>query len=296
MRPTIRRRHGFRAVPDQSSSLVPAVIADTMVEHLRVAPGQPARLAARDPGDELGLPGKDEVKPERERLLDQLRDLQSRLWAEASRSVLLVLQGLDTSGKDGAIKHVFSGVNPQGVADASFKAPSPADLAHDYLWRIHARCPQRGEIGIFNRSHYEDIVTVAVLGLAPEDVWSRRYRHVREFERMLADEGTTLVKVFLHISKKEQRKRLEARLERPEKRWKFKLEDLEMRKRWDQLMEGYEAALTETSTDWAPWYVVPADRKWVRNVAVARVLVDTLERLGPRYPEPAEDLSGAVVE
>jgi PPK2 family polyphosphate:nucleotide phosphotransferase len=266
-----------------------------MMDALRVEPGTGARLLERSPADDLGLPGKSEVGPERKQLLERLGDLQERLWAESERSVLLVLQGLDTSGKDGAIKHVFSGVNPSGIADASFKAPNDAELAHDYLWRIHAACPPRGEIGIFNRSHYEDIVTVRVLGLVAGDVWPRRYRHVREFERMLTDEGTTMLKVFLHISREEQRERLEARLQDPRKRWKFRSSDLETRERWDELMDAYDEALTETSTEWAPWYVVPADRKWVRNVAVARLLVDTLERLDPRFPEPEEDLSGLEI-
>jgi PPK2 family polyphosphate:nucleotide phosphotransferase len=263
---------------------------------LAVAPGGPAGLARRDAADRLGLPGKEEVEPLRADLLVRLRALQDRLWAEASRSVLLVLQGLDTSGKDGTIEHVFSGVNPQGVANASFKAPTHLELAHDYLWRIHHACPKRGEIGIFNRSHYEDLVTVRVLGLVSQDACRRRLRHVREFERMLSEEGTTLVKVFLHISRDEQAERLRARLDDPEKRWKFRRRDLETRERWDDYLAAYEEAISETSTEWAPWYVVPADRKWVRNVAVATLLVDVLEQLDPRYPEPEEDLSGIVVE
>ncbi len=267
-----------------------------MIERLRVEPGTAAGLAQRDPTDRLELDGKEEVEPVKAEFLERLRDLQDRLWAEASRSVLLVLQGLDTSGKDGTIEHVFSGVNPQGIADASFKAPAPPELAHDYLWRVHACCPPRGEIGIFNRSHYEDLVTVRVLGLVDGDRCLRRMRHVREFERMLTDEGTTVVKVFLHISKEEQAERLRSRLEDPDKRWKFRTGDLETRKRWDDYLAGYEEAISETSTDWAPWYVVPADRKWVRNIAVSRLLVETLERLDPRYPEPEEDLSGIVVQ
>jgi PPK2 family polyphosphate:nucleotide phosphotransferase len=210
--------------------------------------------------------------------------------------VLLVLQGLDTSGKDGTIRHVFTGVNPQGTTVAAFKAPAGEELAHDYLWRVHAVCPRRGQIGVFNRSHYEDIVTVGVLGLAPEEVWKRRYDHVREFERMLVDEGTTVLKVFLNLSREEQRERFEERLADPEKRWKFRVEDLETRARWDELAEAYDEAITRTSTEWAPWYVVPADRKWVRNVAVARLLVHALEELDPQFPEPAEDLAGIRID
>jgi PPK2 family polyphosphate:nucleotide phosphotransferase len=266
-----------------------------VIEKLIVEPGTKAGLARRDPSDRLGLADKAEAARAVDELVTELRTLHDRFWAEARRSVLLVLQGMDTSGKDGAIKRVFAGLNPQGVRVASFKAPTGIELAHDYLWRVHAVLPERGEIGIFNRSHYEDIVTVGVRNLAPKTVWSRRYRHVREFERGLADEGTTLIKVFLHISSEEQRDRLQARVDDPDKRWKFRLGDLEARKLWDPFMAAYDDALTKTSTKWAPWYVVPADRKWVRDVAVARLLVQTLRRLDPHFPEPEEDLSGVVV-
>ena len=266
-----------------------------MLDAMRVNPGRAADLSGRDPGDRLGLADREFAEPVRLALLQRLHGLQDRLWAERERSVLLVLQGLDTSGKDGTISHVFGGVNPAGVSDAAFKAPVGAELEHDYLWRVHHACPPRGDIGIFNRSHYEDIVTVRVRKLREKEVWKRRYRHVREFERMLVDEGTTLVKVFLHISREEQAERLQARLDDPDKRWKFRSADLETRELWDEFTAAYEDAITETSTEWAPWYVVPADRKWVRNVAVAELLVKTLERLDPGYPEPAEDLSGIVV-
>lgn len=266
-----------------------------MIDRLLVKPGEPAGLVVRDPADRLGLDGKDEARTVRDELLERLHELQDRFWAEATRSVLLVLQGLDTSGKDGTIEHVFHGMNPQGVRAAAFKAPTVHELAHDYLWRVHDRCPARGEIGIFNRSHYEDLVTVRVLGLVPAEACRTRYRHVQEFERMLSDEGTTIVKVFLHISKEEQAERLQARLDDPDKRWKFRAGDVETRRRWDDYMDCYEEALTETSTGWAPWHVVPADRKWVRNVAVATLLVHTLESLDPRFPEPEEDLSGITI-
>ena len=268
----------------------------SLVEPLLVTPGEPALLADRDPRDRLGLSGKREAEELTEGLGDELRELQSRLWAESTRSVLLVLQGLDTAGKDSTIRRVFSGVNPLGCRVASFKAPSEDDLDHDYLRRVHAACPGRGEIGIFNRSHYEDVGVARVKKLVSEETWRRRYRHIREFERLLADEGTTMVKVFLHISTDEQRKRLQERLDDPSKTWKFRLADLEDRRLWDAFMAAYEDALTETSTEWAPWYVVPADRKWVRDVAVATLLVETLRRLDPRYPPPPEDLAGVVVE
>jgi PPK2 family polyphosphate:nucleotide phosphotransferase len=200
------------------------------------------------------------------------------------RSVLLVLQGLDASGKDGTIRNVLTGLNPQGCRVVSFKAPTATDLDHDYLWRVHALCPARGEIGIFNRSHYEDVATVRVLELAPAQVWKQRPHHIREFERLLTDEGTAVVKVFLHVSPDEQRRRLQERLDDPEKAWKFRVGDIDARIHWNDYMDAYEDVITETSTAWAPWHVVPADRNWVRNLAVAELLVHTLESLDPKLP------------
>jgi PPK2 family polyphosphate:nucleotide phosphotransferase len=265
-----------------------------MLEQLIVKPGATANLAGRDPRDTLGLAGKAEANERLTALLAELSKYQTRLWAEGRRSVLLILQGLDASGKDGAIRKVFTGVNPQGCRAVSFKAPTETELAHDFLWRIHANCPARGEIGIFNRSHYEDVVTVGVMELAPEDVWRPRIGLIPEFERTLTEEGTTIIKCYLHISKDEQKKRLEARLVKPEKRWKFNPGDLETRRRWDQFLAAYEEALTATSTAFAPWHVVPADRKWVRNVAVASLLVDALRRLDPQLPQP--QLDGLTIE
>ena len=207
----------------------------------------------------------------------------------------MVLQGMDASGKDGTIRRVFTGVNPQGCDVTAFKAPSHDELAHDYLWRVHARCPRRGEIGIWNRSHYEDIVTVHVRGLIDDERRDRRIRHVRHFEELLHDEGTTVLKLFLHISHDEQRRRLQRRLDDPEKRWKFDPSDLEARDQWDAYQEEYERAITGTSTPHAPWYVVPADHKWVRDVAVARLLVATLRDLRPEIPPPLPSLDGISV-
>jgi PPK2 family polyphosphate:nucleotide phosphotransferase len=258
----------------------------TLIRALRVQPGERPRLDVRDPADRLGLADKAAGEERLGRLVARLAVLQNRLWAEGARSVLLVLQGLDASGKDGTIRKVLTGVNPQGCRVVSFKAPAGAELAHDYLWRVHASCPGRGEIGIFNRSHYEDVVAVRVRDLAPAKVWARRPGHIGAFERLLSDEGTTVVKVYLHISKEEQAKRLQERLDDPEKRWKFRPEDLEDRRRWDDFQVAYEDVLRETSSQWAPWHVVPADRKWVRNVAVAELLVDTLERMDPKLPTP----------
>ena len=262
---------------------------------LRVDPGRPARIHERDPDETLGL-DKDEGKELLDTLDERLAVLHQRLYAESRRSILLVLQGLDASGKDGVIRSVFSGLNPQGCRVVSFKAPTSTELAHDYFWRVHAVLPARGELGIFNRSHYEDIVTARMRELAPEEVWNRRPGHVREWERMLTDEGTTVVKVFLNVSKDEQRKRLQERIDNPEKRWKFRLEDLEVRKRFDDYIAAYEDALTQTSTEWAPWYVVPADRNWVKALAVTQLLVDTLDQLDPKLPEPEPGIEGLVVD
>ena len=267
-----------------------------MRDKLLVRPGDPSRLSERDPGDRLGLKDKNSAAVAVADLLDELRLLQNRLWAESSRSLLVVLQGMDACGKDGTVRRVLSGVNPQGCRVTSFKVPCEHERAHDYLWRIHAACPARGEIGIFNRSHYEDVVTTHVLGLVDDATRSRRFAHVREFEGMLHDEGMTIVKVFLQVSKAEQRKRLQARLDDPEKRWKFRLDDLATRSRWDDYQREYEEAIDATSTAWAPWHVVPGDHKWVRDVAVSSLLAHALREMDPRPPDPAEDLEGIVVE
>ena len=266
-----------------------------MRERLIVKPGKPANLAKRDARDDLGLDNKDEAKELLDELIEELALLQNRLWAESERSLLLVLQGLDASGKDGTIRSVFTGVNPQGCRVVSFKAPSSNERAHDYLWRIHDVCPARGRIGIFNRSHYEDVVAVRVRKLAPKSVWSKRPGHINEFERMLSDEGTTIVKVYLHLSKEEQRERLQERVDNPEKRWKFRAGDLDDRALWDDYMKAFEETITETSTNWAPWYVVPTDRNWVRNVGVASLLVETLRELDPQIPDPEKGIAGTIV-
>jgi PPK2 family polyphosphate:nucleotide phosphotransferase len=266
-----------------------------MLRKLRVDPGSGARLSKRATDDKLGLTDKLEGQVRREELVEEMRGLHDRLWAEASRSVLLVLQGMDTSGKDGTIRRVFSGVNPQGCRIASFKTPTVPELEHDYLWRIHAEAPERGKIGIFNRSHYEDVVAARLVGVVDGARCKRRFQHIQEWERALTDEGTTVVKVFLHISPEEQRLRLQARLDDPTKRWKFSPADVETRTLWPQYVSAYEEAITATSTAHAPWYVVPADRKWVRDVAVASLLVSTLRELDPQYPQPQADLDAVVI-
>jgi PPK2 family polyphosphate:nucleotide phosphotransferase len=256
-----------------------------MLDRLIVRPGSAAGLERRDTRATLGLPGKEEAKEQLATLLEELSSLQERLYAEGKRSILLILQGVDASGKDGTIRHVFTGVNPQGCRVTSFKAPTPLELAHDFLWRIHAECPARGMIGIFNRSHYEDVVTVRVLGLESQVVWRRRPKQIVEFERYLVEEGTTVLKCFLHVSAEEQRERFAERLSNPAKRWKFNPDDEETNRRYGEFTTAYEEALTATSTEWAPWHVVPADRNWVRNLAVATVLVEALRRLDPQFPD-----------
>ena len=221
--------------------------------------------------------------------------LQNRLFAEGGQSLLVVLQAMDAAGKDGTIRSIFTGLNPAGVRVTSFKVPAGREAEQDYLWRVHANCPGKGEIGVFNRSHYEDVLVVRVKGFVPEDRWKLRYRHIREFERLLADEGTRIVKLYLHVSKDEQRARLQDRIDDPEERWKFRVGDLDDRKLWGSYMEAYEDAMAETSERHAPWYVVPADHKWVRNLAVARLLRTTLEEMDPRLPAPEAGIDGLKV-
>jgi PPK2 family polyphosphate:nucleotide phosphotransferase len=258
---------------------------------------RPFSLAARDPGDTRGAPGDEDATREAVGALkDHLRALQDRLYAESERALLVVLQAMDAGGKDGAIKHVFRCVNPQGVRVTSFIRPTEDELAHDFLWRVHAATPAQGVIGIFNRSHYEDVLVARVRELVPEHVWRARYDHINAFEALLAQDGRThVLKVFLHISAEEQAERLRERLERPDKRWKFRREDVSEREHWDDYMAAYQEAIERTSTEHAPWYVVPADHKWFRDWAVTRIVIETLEAMDPRYPEPAEDLDGLRV-
>ncbi|MET0420827.1 MAG: PPK2 family polyphosphate kinase, partial [Acidimicrobiia bacterium] len=267
-----------------------------LIEELVVSPGHDAHLAKRNPANRLGLGGKAEGRDVIDGLLAELDDLHNRLWAEAKQSVVLVLQGMDAAGKDGTIRRVLTGLNPQGCTVANFKEPTATDLAHDYLRRVHDACPPRGLLGVMNRSHYEDVVMARLIGVIDDDQRERRFGHIREFERMLTDEGTSVVKVFLHISKDEQRARLQARIDDPEKNWKFRHSDLEARGHWDELQGLYDTAIGATSTEWAPWYVVPGDHKWVRDVAIATLLVDVFERLNPKIPDPEAGLEGVIVE
>jgi PPK2 family polyphosphate:nucleotide phosphotransferase len=254
----------------------------------------PVRLADIDPDDDGGH-RKADVRAELDELRGRLASLQERLYAEGRQSLLVVLQAMDTGGKDGTIKHVFRGVNPQGCQVSSFKQPTPDELSRDFLWRVHARTPADGMIGIFNRSHYEDVLIVRVANLRPREVWEPRFDHINAFEQVLAGEGTTIVKLFLHISRDEQRRRLQARLADPSKHWKFNPGDLVERARWDDYQRAYEDVLNRCSSPTAPWYVIPADRKWYRNLLVARILVATLERMDPRYPDAEQPLAGIEV-
>ena len=266
-----------------------------MIEALRVAPGSAPGIAERDARDDLGLVDKAAAKEALRGLRERISELQEGLYAEGSHAVLLVLQGLDASGKDGVIRSVFTGVNPMGVRVSSFGVPGETELAHDYLWRVHAELPRRGTIGVFNRSHYEDVIAVRMHALAPDEVWRRRPAHLREWERMLVDEGTTIVKAFLNVSREEQRLRFQERIDDPAKRWKFRMGDLEVRERFDEYVAAWEEVIGETSTDWAPWHVVPADRNWAKSTAVATLVVDALERLDPRMPAAEPGLEGLVV-
>lgn len=264
----------------------------------RIHPGQTLDLATRDTRD-IGLYpdlSKKTSRPVLAGLNKRLSALQQRLWAGGERSLLVVIQAMDTGGKDGTIRRVLSGVNPQGVDVHGFGVPSELELAHDYLWRVHARTPADGRIGVFNRSHYEDVLVVRVLNLVPQQRWARRFKHIRAFEQMLVDEGTAIVKIMLNISRDEQKERLEARLADPSKMYKFNPGDLATRARWDDYMGAYEEAIVETSTESAPWFVVPADRKWYRNLAVSKILVEALEGLDLAFPDPDFDPSTIVIE
>jgi PPK2 family polyphosphate:nucleotide phosphotransferase len=257
-----------------------------MLDAMRITPGTPAQLAKRITDDKLGLGTKADAPQILAELTERMTLLQTKLWAEDRRSLLIVLQAMDAAGKDGTIRQVFSGLNPQGCSVTGFKAPTDAELDHDYLWRVHSACPRRGEIGIFNRSHYEDVLAVRLLELAPEKQWRKRFGHIRAFEQLLTDEGTTVVKINLLVSRDEQMQRFKDRLADPTKRWKFRAADLDVNKRYDDYIAAYEDAINETSTKQCPWYVVPADRKWVRNIAVSRVLVHHLEQMDPKFPPP----------
>ena len=262
-----------------------------------VEPGKKIVLAERNPNDTGAFEGgKEKGLKVLQELNLELQALQEVLYAEQKHRVLVVLQAMDTGGKDGAIRRVFEGVNPQGVKVASFKVPTPEEMAHDFLWRVHKVVPGDGDLVIFNRSHYEDVLVVRVHEYVPKSVWKKRYDQINEFEKLLAENGTTILKFFLHVDKDEQKERLQARLDDPSKHWKFRLGDLEERKLWDQYQEAYEDVFNKTSTEYAPWYIVPANRKWYRDLVISTVLVNTLKDLKMKYPESEENLDGVVIE
>jgi len=262
---------------------------------LRVPPKTRFSMSDHDPGAMHGW-DKDEAREATKEQLKRLGDLHDKLWAEAKHPVLVVMQGIDAAGKDGAIGTVVGAFNPQGVSVSAFKVPTAEEAAHDFLWRIHKRVPAKGEIGVFNRSHYEEVLVVRVHDLVPREVWATRYETIRQFEDMLTQTGTRIVKFFLYISKEEQRERLQERHDNPKKQWKFSMGDIEERKLWDKYMEAYEDALSETSTADSPWYAIPSNRNWFRDLAISTILADTLEDLKPSYPEPEEFPADLVIE
>lgn len=262
---------------------------DHLSQALIVKPGKKIKLADIDPGDTAGMKNKQKALERVEQNRSKLGNLHTLLYAENKRSLLIVLQGMDASGKDGTIRHVMSGVNPQGCGVTSFKVPSAEEQDHDFLWRIHKAVPPKGDIGIFNRSHYEDVLIVRVHGLVPREVWSARYEQINRFERILSENQVKILKFFLHISKDEQKKRLQERLADPAKNWKMSLQDLKERELWKDYMEAYEDALTACSTAWAPWFIIPADDKWFRNLAVSQIIIEALESFDMTYPKPSFD-------
>jgi PPK2 family polyphosphate:nucleotide phosphotransferase len=259
-------------------------------KELRVRPGAKIALGKVDAGDTHGV-DKDAAEKILVKNLERLAVLQYRLYAESKRAVLVVLQGIDAGGKDGTIRHVLTGMNPQGVKVTAFKAPEGAEKRHDYLWRVHQAIPEHGQIGIFNRSHYEDVLIVRVHNLVPKKVWSRRYDQINDFERMLTGNDVHIVKFLLYIDRDEQARRFRERIHDPAKNWKFSEDDVKERAYWDDYMDAYEAMLHKCSTDYAPWHVVPANRKWFRNLAVSQVLIEELESMNLKFPKPGVDLS-----
>ena len=257
--------------------------------------GQPVDLATCDPGDTGGLK-KSDARAQLEDNLRRMAELQEMMYAQRKHALLIVLQAMDAGGKDSTIRHVMDGFNPQGCHVYSFGVPTEKELAHDFLWRIHQVTPPRGFVSIFNRSHYEDVLVVRVKELVPEEVWRPRYEHINAFERLLADSGVTILKFYLHISKEEQRERLQDRLDRPDKQWKFNPADLQTRARWDDYMRAFEEAIDRCNKPWAPWYVVPANRKWYRNLVVSTAIVEAMEQLEMSYPPAPEGIEKIKIE
>ena len=269
-------------------------MTNSMMAKFRVSATKPLKLSAIATDDDLGW-DKSSQKGELEKVVGEMAFEQHRLMAEAKQSLLIVLQGRDASGKDGLVRHVMTGMNPAGVRVTSFKVPAGIEKQHDYLWRCHDSCPARGEVGVWNRSHYEDILVPRVKNLVGEEVWKKRYRHIRDFEQMLVDEGTRVLKFYLHVSHDIQRQRLQKRIDNPERSWKHDPSDLSDREIWPKYEAAYEDVLRETSRPHAPWYVIPADVKWVRDLAVAKIILKTLQEMDPKVPVPSKDLKKIIV-
>ena len=263
----------------------------TFTGKFRVEPGNKINLEEIDARWKPDGMSRDDADEEFRHLTEKLRDLQHLMYAEDKHSLLIVLQGRDAAGKDGTIRHVFGPMNPQGCKVTSFKVPSKIELAHDFLWRCHLAAPGRGKVGIFNRSHYEDVLVVRVHGLVPESIWSKRFEHINAFERLLADNNTTVLKFYLHIDREEQLERFKKRIDNPKKNWKISDSDYSERPHWDAYTEAFEDALSKCSTESAPWFVIPANRKWARNLLIARIVADAIEKLKMRYPEPDVDMN-----
>ena len=261
----------------------------SIAKSLLVKPGKEFKISTIDADATPGAKDKAEALKRTAKHLERMGELQYRLYAEAKRSLLIVLQGIDAGGKDGTIRHVMEAFNPLSTEVTAFKAPDGAERRHDYLWRIHKVMPESGKIGIFNRSHYEDVMVVRVHDLVPKETWKKRYRHINEFERMVTDSGTTILKFFLYISKDEQKARFEERLADPTKNWKFSMGDLKERERWDDYMAAFEDALAKCSTDYAPWYLIPANKKWYRNLAISEIIAETLEGMNLKFPKAEID-------
>lgn len=270
--------------------------SDTIFDAMRIGKKDSPKLSKRDPGSTEGIGDKKEARECLAEATGAMDALQGRLYAEAKTALLIVFQAMDTGGKDGVIRKVFGPLNPQGVRVASFKRPTPAELAHDYLWRVHRAAPERGMVGIFNRSQYEDVLVHQVHKLVPAGTIEQRYRQINEFERHLVENGTVILKFFLHISRDEQKKRLQSRLDNPKKRWKFEIGDLNERKFWDKYQDAYQAVFDACSPDSAPWYVIPSDNKWYRDWAVSGIVARELKRIDPRFPKEQEGLDEVVIE
>ena len=266
-------------------------MSTNFTKELEVKPGTKIRLPKYDPEDTLGWHKGHKMEASLRKAIERIDELQYRLYAERKRALLVVLQGLDAAGKDGTVRHVMSGINPQGCKVTSFKVPTSEEAAHDFLWRVHKAVPERGDIGIFNRSHYEDVLVVRVHKLVPKEVWSLRYDQINNFESMLGENGVKVLKFFLHISKEEQKKRLLARIDDPDHQWKISEADLHERKFWDDYTNAYEDAIRKCCTKEAPWFIIPANKKWFRDLAISHIIAETLEKMDPKFPAPTVDIS-----